>query len=79
VDHYEWTAPSRHGREHMVAILVSIRKQRTFLSPLVEGALHPTYTRGGTTVALQGYLAHKKTPTPLGHPKDPRHRLTVGS
>jgi len=26
---------------------------------------------------LQGYLAHKKTPTPLGPPEDPRHRLTV--
>jgi len=26
-------------------------------------------------VALQGYLAHKKTPTPLGPPEDPRHRL----
>ena len=28
---------------------------------------------------LQGYLAHKKTPTPPGPPKDPRHRPTVGS
>jgi len=29
--------------------------------------------------SLQGYLAHKKTPTPLGPPYDPRHRPTVGS
>ena len=29
--------------------------------------------------ARQGYLAHKKTPTPLGPPYDPRHRPTVGS
>jgi len=28
---------------------------------------------------IQGYLAHKKTPTPLGPPQDPRHRPTVGS
>ena len=28
---------------------------------------------------VQGYLAHTKTPTPLGPPKDPRHRPTVGS
>jgi len=25
------------------------------------------------------YLAHKKTPTPLGPPYGPRHRATVGS
>ena len=28
---------------------------------------------------LQGYLAHKKTPTPLGPPWDPRYWPTVGS
>ena len=28
---------------------------------------------------LQGYLAHKKKPTPLGPPYDPRHGPTVGS
>ena len=28
---------------------------------------------------LQGYLAHKKTLTPLGPPWDPGHRPTVGS
>ena len=27
---------------------------------------------------LQGYLAHKKQPPPLGPPKDPRHSPTVG-
>ena len=39
--------------------------------------------RGGGELSLaqglQGYLAHKKTPHPLGPPQDPRHRLTVGS
>ena len=28
---------------------------------------------------LQGYLAHKETPTPLRPPSDPRHSPTVGS
>ena len=28
---------------------------------------------------VQGYLAHKKTPTPLGPPQDPWYRPTVGS
>jgi hypothetical protein len=27
---------------------------------------------------IQGYLAHTKTPTPLGPPLNPRHRPTVG-
>jgi hypothetical protein len=30
-------------------------------------------------VDLLGYLAHKKTPTPVGPLLDPRHRPTVGS
>ena len=29
--------------------------------------------------AVQRYLAHKKTPTPLGPPFDPRHMPTAGS
>jgi hypothetical protein len=28
---------------------------------------------------VQGYLAHKKPATPLGHPYGPRHGPTVGS
>ena len=28
---------------------------------------------------VQGYLAHKKPPPPLGPPKQPRHGPTVGS
>ena len=31
------------------------------------------------SLSLQGYLAHKKTLTPLGPPYDPTHRPTVGS
>jgi hypothetical protein len=33
----------------------------------------------GTGVDIQGCLAHKKTPTPLGPPRDPRHVPTVKS
>jgi len=29
--------------------------------------------------SVQGYLAHKKTPTRLGPPQEPRHGPTVGS
>ena len=34
---------------------------------------------GDDVCTLQGYLAHKKTLNPLGPPKVPRHRATVGS
>ena len=40
---------------------------------------HRGYSRIRTRTTLQGYLAHKETPTPLGPPLDPRHRPTVGS
>jgi hypothetical protein len=33
---------------------------------------------GTSQAGLQGYLAHKKPPTPLGPPKGPRHKSTVG-
>ena len=36
-------------------------------------------TGRGRARNVQGYLAQKKTPTPLGTPKDPRHRPTVES
>ena len=38
-----------------------------------------TLVRGGLLLSLQGFLAHTKSPTPPGPPKDPRHRPTVGS
>ena len=34
---------------------------------------------GRSDLTIQGYLAHMKTPTPLGLPWYPRHRPTVGS
>ena len=38
--------------------------------------LRPTTPQEPT---VQGNLARKKTPTPLGPPQDPRHRPTEGS
>ena len=40
----------------------------------VDGKLRSVKSYG-----IQGYLAHKKQPPPLGPPYDPRHRATVGS
>ena len=48
----------------------------------VDGRNHPgdqVEEREGVYVAIQGYLAHKKTPAPLRPLSDPRHRSTVGS
>ena len=42
-------------------------------------SLHSTpFTLNSNPEPWQGYLAHKKTPTPLGPPYDPRHMPTVG-
>ena len=35
--------------------------------------------RGGRGTPIQGYVAHKKTSTPLGPPYNTTHRPTVGS
>ena len=39
----------------------------------------PAEKRHEGTELVQGYLAHKETPAPLGPPEDPRQRPTVGS
>jgi len=44
-------------------------------TPTTSGVLSQTKAR----TSLQGYLAHKKTPTPLGPPQAPGHRPTIGS
>ena len=51
-----------------------------FLAPIHPPCL-PTHEHQYITLSfkIQGYLAHKKTPTPVGPPSDPRHRPTVGS
>jgi len=47
------------------------------------GTLHADFCLKAKDVCLkgtlQGCLAHKKTPTPLGTPWEPRHGPTVGS
>ena len=55
-------------------------------SSLRSGCLALVVTRGrpcrgtsSTRTTVQGYLAHKKTPPPLGPPYNPRHGYTVGS
>ena len=41
---------------------------------------HTSHVAGnGKWNVLQGYLAHKKTTTPLGSPQSPRDGRTVGS
>ena len=39
----------------------------------------PLYRGTSPTSPVQGYLAHKKTPSPLGPSYYPKHRPTVGS
>ena len=76
--------------ETVPTVNISLFRQRTFL-PLtflcseraILNVVHPEYSRcNGPQRArhrLQGYLTHKKTPTPLGPPWHPRHRPMVGS
>ena len=35
--------------------------------------------RSYVCLTVQGYLAHKNTPTPVGPPEGPRHMTSVGS
>ena len=51
---------------------------RAFSPPSPFAPTTLSYTRFYKT-RVQGYLAHKKTPTPLGLPWDPRHEPTAGS
>ena len=46
-------------------------------TPVIDLGIVHLSLLGGRYV--QGYLAHKKTPNPLGPPEDPRQRPTVGS
>ena len=42
-----------------------------------QSGIQPSAT--AQACSSQGYLTHKRTPTPLGSPQDHRHRPTVGS
>ena len=49
-------------------------------APLYGCRVSPESESGHTSPqSLQGYLAHKKPPNPLGPPYDPMQRPTVGS
>ena len=48
------------------------------LSPPVSGGCPPPCF-GWEVYTLQGYLAHRNPPPPLGPPYDPRHSPAVGS
>ena len=49
-----------------------VGRERLYCHHVVAHALY-------VALSLQRYLAHKKTPTPLGPPEDQRHSPTVGS
>ena len=50
-----------------------------YVSTLGVSPRGPSHRRPCLTLAIQGYLAHKKPPPHLGPPKEPRHGPTVGS
>jgi len=60
---------------HSTLGLRVIKKKKTELDvPQISGGELLTFRVSPwcDRLSLQGYLAHKKTPTPLGPPKDPR-------
>ena len=44
-----------------------------------ETVLAPSVGQACLSLTIQGYLAHKKTPTPPGPTWDPRHGRMVGA
>ena len=56
----------------MWAILIFLQGSTSFLRFGVYGLRKKSFS-------VQGYLAHKKEPPPLGPPYDPRYRPTEGS
>ena len=66
-----YTGPKPTSGPEFPTPLNSIHPEALSLPPLIFLATN--------LFRLQGYLAHKKTPTPLEPPYDPRHKPTVGS
>jgi len=66
---------------YMPAVFVLIKVSLISVQvTLQEGSDPPCKDhRGALGVSLQGYLDHKKPPSPLGAPQGPRHRPAVGS
>ena len=76
---YEPSSELRHshgGGAHMAAVLVVTKVSFSLAETSADLRDHRSEM---ISDQIQGYLAHKKTPTPLGPPQDPRHRPTVGS
>ena len=76
-----------HGARPVNQVIQSMWRTRTSRLS-IKNSLSTDLSRGVATEDLelqephhlvQGYLAHKKTPTPLETPWDPRHRPRVGS
>ena len=69
---WAWLAAGRAVRVTVWRELTEVRAGVVSLRARFAAALEQP-------VALEGYLAHTKTPTPLGPPYDPGHSPTVGS
>ena len=74
------------GREPLLAsgparlVKIPARKKTITISGVgwqVEPGSEQRSCRHTRSDSLAGYLIHKKTPTPLAPPQDPRHRPTV--
>jgi len=75
---YGYWLPS-DGTAYRRALRPTRTRRRTRIQVDMGGALEDNALRGGDGRGLQGYLAHKKTPPPLGPPYDHRRRPTEGS
>jgi len=73
--------PAPHKLQAAKRLRDACRRVQGYLDvPLyVESSQPAVWGVPGMECAVQGYLAHKKTPIQLGQPYDPRHSPTVGS
>ena len=65
--------------KRFASIVFGLFYQKHVLDYTAVSMNQSTLSVNPTQAALQGYLAHKKQPPPLGPPYDPRHSPTVGS
>ena len=75
--------PQRQGSKTINRYTVpspkSLNKSPCPVTPCTEVARSIHAHRCNGSEGVQGYLAHKKTPTPLGPPQGPRHTRKAGS
>ena len=91
--HSQHPQPERGHGPIIVLVMARIRQngESSLINSVIsdEGGTPYTFTCGrdvkdragrttGYIYSVQGYLAHKKTPNPLGPPLDPRHRPVDG-